>query len=138
MPIRLIVHGGAWNIPGDQQEAHILGVRKAVEATWPLLQTGASALDAVEEAVKVLEADPTFDAGHGAFLNSQGEIELDAMIMDGRDLNFGAVAAVQNLLHPVSLARRLMESKEFRMLVGRGAQDFAQREGFTQLDPKAL
>ena len=138
MPIRLIVHGGAWNIPEDQQEAHVFGVRKAVEAAWPLLQDGASALDVVEEAVKHLEADPTFDAGRGAFLNSQGEIELDAMIMDGRNLNFGAVAAVQNLLHPVSVARRLMESKEFRMLVGRGAQDFAKREGFTQLDPQAL
>ncbi|MEL6832580.1 MAG: isoaspartyl peptidase/L-asparaginase [Bacteroidota bacterium] len=138
MPIRLIVHGGAWNIPEDQQKAHVFGVRKAVEATWPLLQAGASALDVVEEAVKHLETDPTFDAGRGAFLNSQGEIELDAMIMDGRNLNFGAVAAVQNLLHPVSVARRLMESKEFRMLVGRGAQDFAKREGFTQLDPQAL
>ena len=138
MPIRLIVHGGAWNIPADQQADHVLGVQQAVEASWPLLQAGASALDAVEEAVKTLEADPTFDAGRGAFLNSRGEIELDAMIMDGRDLNFGAVAAVQNLLHPVSLARRLMQSKEFRMLVGSGAQDFAKREGFTQLDPQAL
>lgn len=138
MPIRLIVHGGAWNIPAEQEAAHLRGVEQAVRSTWPLLQAGASALDAVEHAVKCLEADPTFDAGRGAFLNSIGEIELDAMIMDGRDLNFGSVAAVQNILHPVSLARRLMESKEFRMLVGAGAQAFAKREGFASLPSEAL
>lgn len=138
MPIRLIVHGGAWNIPPEQEEAHLQGVSTAVQNTWPLLQSGGSALDAVEHAVRILEADPTFDSGRGAFLNSQGEIELDAMIMDGRSLDFGSVAAVQNLLHPVSLARRLMESPEFRMLVGAGAQTFAEREGFKQLEPEAL
>lgn len=138
MPIRLIVHGGAWNIPGTQEAAHLNGVTEAIRTTWPLLQAGASALDAVEHAVRILEADPTFDAGRGAFLNSRGEIELDAMIMDGRNLNFGSVAAVQNLLHPVSLARRLMDSPEFRMLVGKGAQAFAKREGFPILEPQAL
>lgn len=138
MPIRLIVHGGAWDIPAEQEDAHLRGVTTAVQNTWPMLQEGASALDAVEHAVRILEADPTFDAGRGAFLNSIGEIELDAMIMDGRSLDFGSIAAVQNLLHPVSVARRLMESREFRMLVGAGAQAFAEREGFPQLPPEAL
>lgn len=138
MPIRLIVHGGAWNIPAEQERAHLNGVNAAVNETWPMLQDGASALDAVEHAVKVLEADPTFDSGRGAFLNSQGEIELDAMIMDGRNLDFGSVAAIQNLLHPVSVARRLMETSEFRMLVGAGAQAFAKAEGFMELAPEAL
>jgi beta-aspartyl-peptidase (threonine type) len=92
----------------------------------------------VETAVCSLEADPTFDSGRGAFLNSRGEIELDAMIMDGATLDFGSVAAVQNLLHPVSVARRLMESPEFRMLVGKGAQDFAINHGFDILPPETL
>lgn len=136
--IRLIVHGGAWNIPTDQEVAHLTGVQAAISAAWPLLEKGSTALDAVEAAVKVLEADPTFDSGRGAFLNSKGEIELDAMIMDGATLDFGSIAAVQNLLHPVSLARKLMESPEFRMLVGTGAQAFAEAQGFEALPPQAL
>ena len=65
MPIRLIVHGGAWNIPTDQEDDHLRGVTAAVQATWSILQKGASALDAVEHAVCLLEADPTFDSGRG-------------------------------------------------------------------------
>lgn len=138
MSIRLIVHGGAWNVPTEQQAAHVAGIRAAVAHVVPLLEAGGTALDAVEAAVNILEADTTFDAGHGAFLNSQGEIELDALIMDGATLDFGAVAAVQNLLHPVSVARRLMETAEFRMLVGAGAQAFARAQNFPILDPQAL
>ena len=98
---RLIVHGGAWNIPEEFVPAHLQGVYTAVEQVFPLLQSGISALDAVEAAVNILEEDPAFDAGRGAFLNELGEIELDAMIMDGRTLDLGAVAALQNILHPL-------------------------------------
>ena len=138
MPIRLIVHGGAWSIPDDMDKAHLNGVQKALELVYPALQAGVSALDAVEQAVNILEEDPTFDAGRGAFLNDLGEIELDAIIMDGRDLAFGAVAAVQNLLHPVSLARQIMTRTDHSMLVGKGAQAFAKAIGFKALDPTAL
>ena len=138
MPLRLIVHGGAWDIPADQEGAHLAGVEQAIAQVWPQLQGGCSALDAVEAAVSILEEDPTFDAGRGAFLNAAGEIELDAMIMDGRTLDFGAVAAVQNLLHPVQVARRLMEGAEFRFLVGKGAQSFARDQGFAELPPESL
>ncbi|MEL7221720.1 MAG: isoaspartyl peptidase/L-asparaginase [Bacteroidota bacterium] len=136
--IKLIVHGGAWDIPTAQEAAHLAGVETAIATAWPVLEKGGTALDAVEVAVRSLEADSTFDAGRGAFLNSRGEIELDAMIMDGASLDFGSVAAVQNLLHPVSLARRLMESEEFRMLVGTGAQIFAEEQGFEKLPSEAL
>lgn len=136
--IKLIVHGGAWNIPTEQEADHLAGVAAAIATAWPVLENGGTALDAVENAVRSLEADPTFDSGRGAFLNSQGDIELDAMIMDGATLDFGSVAAVQNLLHPVSLARRLMESPEFRMLVGAGAQAFAREQGFEILPSEAL
>ena len=135
---KLIVHGGAWNIPEAMEQAHLEGVKKAVAGIWPELEKGLSALEAVEAAVQILEADPTFDAGRGAFLNARGEIELDAMIMDGRSLAFGAVAAVRNLLHPVSLARTVMQQTEHCLLVGEGAQAFARQAGFEELDPTEL
>ena len=138
MKPRLIVHGGAWSIPDKLDRAHINGVHRAVSEVYPLLTQGISALDAVEKAVRILEEDSTFDAGRGAFLNAIGEIELDAMIMDGRTLDFGAVMAVQNLLHPISLARRVMEKTEHCILAGNGAMDFARQQGFQLLDPREL
>lgn len=135
---KLIIHGGAWNIPDEYVDAHMQGVRKALEMTFSKLADGMSALDAVEYAVKILEEDPTFDAGKGAFLNEFGEVELDAIIMDGRTLDFGAVAAVQNLLHPVSLARKVMTETEHCLLVGAGALNFAKRMGFEELAPQSL
>jgi beta-aspartyl-peptidase (threonine type) len=65
----LVVHGGAWAIPDDMVEAHLKGVRDAVERGWQVLSAGGSSLDAVEEAVVILEDDETFDAGRGSFLN---------------------------------------------------------------------
>ena len=138
MQPKLIVHGGAWNIPDEFVAAHLNGVTNAIQQIYPLLLTGLSALDAVEKAVNLLEADPTYDAGRGAFLNEIGEIELDALIMDGRNLNVGSVAAVQNLLHPVSLARKVMEATEHCLLVGQGAMKFAKKMGFEELPPEEL
>jgi len=138
MKPRLIVHGGAWSIPEKYEQAHIDGVYKAVAEVYPDLLNGISALDAVEAAVRILEEDATFDAGRGAFLNAIGEIELDAMIMDGATLNFGALVAVQNILHPVSLARKIMEETEHNMLAGSGAQMFAQQIGVTEVNPEEL
>jgi beta-aspartyl-peptidase (threonine type) len=71
---KLIVHGGAWNIPEDMERDHVRGVKRAVSTVYPQLLNGMSALDAVEAAVKILEEDPTFDAGRGAFLNASGGI----------------------------------------------------------------
>ena len=135
---KLNVHGGAWNIPAAYHAAHLAGVRAAVEQTYPHLLGGGSALDAVEMAVQILESDPTFDAGRGAFLNAIGEIELDAIIMDGRNLDFGAVAALQNILHPVSVARKVMERTEHNLLAGAGALRFARNVGFEELQPESL
>ncbi len=129
---RLIVHGGAWNIPRELHSAHISGCKRAVEVVYPKLKDGISALDAVEKAVNILEQDETFDAGRGAFLNAAGEIELDAIICDGRDLNFAAVAAVQNILQPVSAARLVMEKSEHCLLVSQGAQSFLKQHNFPE------
>lgn len=138
MKPKLIVHGGAWSIPEEYEPAHLAGVTQAIKKIYPDLEKGLSALDAVEAAVRILEEDPTFDAGRGAFLNAIGEIELDAMIMDGATLNFGAVAGVQNILHPVTLARKVMEQTEHCFLIGKGAQRFAQRMGIPALNPTDL
>ncbi len=138
MEAKLIVHGGAWNIPAELHAAHVAGVRRAVSEVFPKLQGGMSALDAVEAAVKVMEEDPTFDAGRGSVLNAQGEIEMDAMIMNGTNLSFGAVASVQNILHPITAARLVMEKTEHCFLVSEGAQRFARKMELFELAPQEL
>lgn len=134
----LIVHGGAWAIPDDQVEAHMAGCRRAAEVGWQLLSEGAAALDAVEAAVRVMEDDPTFDAGRGSHLNAAGEVELDALIMDGATLKAGAVAAVQRVANPISLARLVMERTEHVLLVGAGAEHFAHQQGVAICPPEEL
>jgi beta-aspartyl-peptidase (threonine type) len=121
----IIVHGGAWDIPFEEQEPHRQGCAKAVEEGYSLLNQGKSALDAVEMAIRSMEDDPVFDAGRGSFLNADGEVELDAVIMEGDELRTGAVAAVQHILHPITLARAVMERTQHCLLVGDGALRFA-------------
>jgi beta-aspartyl-peptidase (threonine type) len=123
----LVVHGGAWNIPNAAVRAHAEGVRVALEDGWNDLLRGASALDVVERVVRILEDDPTFNAGTGAHLNRAGRVELDASIMEGSDLRAGAVAAIEGVRHPVSVARRVMEKSEHVLLVADGARAFARK-----------
>jgi beta-aspartyl-peptidase (threonine type) len=134
----LIVHGGAYDIPQETHQAHVEGCRRAADAGWAVLARGGSALEAVEAAVRVLEDDSTFDAGRGSFLNAAAEVELDGIIMDGRDLNFGAVAAVQRVRHPVTLARLVMTKSEHAMLAGAGAEAFARQHGLPVCTPEEL
>ncbi len=138
MKPRLIVHGGAWSIPDEQDEAHLRGVREAISRIYPLLEEGMSAVDAVEESVRILEEEPIFDAGRGSVLNIEGEIEMDASIMDGKTLTFGAVAALQNILHPITVAKLVMTKTEHCLLVGSGANKFAQQNNIPELDPRDL
>ena len=134
----LIVHGGAWDIPDDQVNAHLEGCRRAAETGWRVLCQGACALDAVEAAVRVMEDDPTFNAGRGSHLNAAGEVELDALIMDGATLNAGSVAAVQRIANPVSLARLVMEKTEHVLLAAQGAERFAREQGVPPCRPEDL
>ena len=129
MPIALAVHGGAWNIPDDAVRAHTEGITGVLEKAWDALRSGSNALDTVELAVRLLEDDPTFNAGRGSHLNGAGRVELDASIMDGSRLEAGAVAAVEGVRHPVSLARRVMEDSPHVFLVGKGAKTFAKLVG---------
>jgi beta-aspartyl-peptidase (threonine type) len=124
----LIVHGGAWAMPDDQVEAHRSGCARAIAAGWARLASGGNALDAVEAAVLVLEDDPIFDAGAGSVLTSAGDVELDAAIVDGRTLRYGAVANLRRIRNPISLARRVLEGPA-TMLVAGGAEEFARAQG---------
>jgi beta-aspartyl-peptidase (threonine type) len=127
--ISLVVHGGAWNIPDYLVEAHKAGIQQALKAGWTVLSKGGSAVDAVEKAITIMEDDETFDAGAGSFINMAGEVELDASIMNGKTFRAGAIAAVQNVKNPISLARKIMEESEHILLVGMGATRFAREHG---------
>jgi len=137
MAIAMIVHGGAWAIPDDHVDAHARGCLEAVRAGYAILRGGGSALDAVQAAIRIMEDDPIFDAGRGSCLTQDGEVELDASIMDGATLNVGAVACVKHIARPIELARLVMESPHV-LLVGEGAERFAQQHGMALCDPEYL
>jgi beta-aspartyl-peptidase (threonine type) len=125
----LLVHGGAWAMPDDMVEAHLLGVRHALAAGWRVLEAGGAALDAVEEAVVIMEDDETFDAGRGSFLNRDGKVQLDALIMDGATLRAGGVGCVERVRNPVRAARKILSESPHVYFVGEGAERFAAEHG---------
>ena len=102
------------------------------------MQRGGSAEDAVESAIVILEDDPVFDSGTGAHLNRDGNVELDAILMDGATLHAGAVAVLRRIKNPIRLARRLMELNEHMLLAGEGAESFAVEQGIALCDPSEL
>jgi len=134
MPIALIVHAGAWEIPDNEVEAHVNACRSALEAGWKLLEAGASAEEAAQAAVVILEDDPALDAGIGSVLTADGTVELDAGIMRGSDLQCGAVATVTRVRNPIKLARAVMNSPQI-LLTGAGAEAFAVSRGIDLVDP---
>ena len=125
----LVVHGGAWAIPDDMVEAHLNGVQNAIAAGWDILTRRGCALDAVEQAVVVMEDDETFDAGRGAFLNRDGKVQLDALIMDGATLRAGGVGCVEHLRNPVRAARKILSESPHVYFVAEGAERFAAEHG---------
>jgi L-asparaginase / beta-aspartyl-peptidase len=125
----LVIHGGAWAMPDDMVDAHIRGVTNALVAGWRVLERGGSALDAVEEAVVIMEDDETFDAGRGSFLNRDGRVQLDALIMDGATLRAGGVGCVERLRNPVRAARKILSESPHVYFVAEGAEKFAAEHG---------
>ncbi len=125
----LVIHGGAWAIPYDMVQAHLNGVRNALAAGWRVLDRGGPALDAVEEAVVVMEDDETFDAGRGSFLNRDGKVQLDAFIMDGATLRGGGVGCVERIANPVRAARKILSDSPHVYFVAEGAERFASEHG---------
>jgi beta-aspartyl-peptidase (threonine type) len=140
MTIAIVVHGGAGNWSDEGGE--LVEARQACEAAaaagQAVLARGGSALDAVETAVILLEDCPVLDAGRGSYPNTEGAVEMDALIMDGRDLTLGAIAAIQRVRHPISLARRVMLDSGHHLLVGPGAELFADSIGFPRCDVREL
>jgi beta-aspartyl-peptidase (threonine type) len=116
-------------MPDDMVEAHIRGVNHALAAGWRVVEGGGSALDAVEEAVVIMEDDETFDAGRGSFLNRDGRVQLDALIMDGATLRAGGVGCVEHLRNPVRAARKILSESPHVYFVGEGAERFAAEHG---------
>src|SRR4029077_9892126 len=127
----LVVHGGGWAIPDGMVDAHLRGVRVALSAGWHALSRGGSALDAVEEAVVILEDDETFDAGRGSFLNRDGKVQLDGFIMDDATLRGGGVGCVERLRNPVRAARKILSDSPHVYFVAEGAERFAAEHGIT-------
>ena len=125
----LLVHGGAWAIPDDMVGAHLNGVRNALAAGWNVLHRGGTSLDAVEEAIVIMEDDETFDAGRGSFLNRDGRVQLDALIMDGATLRAGGVGCVEHLRNPVRAARKILSDSPHVYFVAEGAERFAADHG---------
>ncbi|MEO8083833.1 MAG: isoaspartyl peptidase/L-asparaginase [Ardenticatenales bacterium] len=125
----ILVHGGAgFHAPATVAPKRA-ATRAAADAGWAVLARGGSALDAIEAAVRRLEDDPLFDAGFGSYLNRDGDVELDAIIVDGASLKFGAIAAVKGVKNPVTVARRVMDRSPHHLLAGDGALRFARELG---------
>jgi beta-aspartyl-peptidase (threonine type) len=116
-------------MPDDMVDAHLNGVRHALAAGWRVLERGGSSVDAVEEAVVIMEDDETFDAGRGSFLNRDGRVQLDALIMDGATLRAGGVGCVERLRNPVRAARKILSESPHVYFVGEGAERFAAEHG---------
>ncbi|XP_048701156.2 isoaspartyl peptidase/L-asparaginase isoform X1 [Caretta caretta] len=134
----LVVHGGAWAIPDEFAERSILGVKNAVKSGFAVLEMGGSSMKAVEIAVRALEDDTVFDAGHGAVLNADGYVELDAIIMNGKTLAAGAVSCIRNISNPVAFACSVLEKTPYVMLTGMGANQFAEKLGIPQVPVEEL
>jgi len=137
MSIAIIVHGGAGNVTPDRAEIVQEGCKEAALIGWRILQAGGSALDAVEAAVHSLEDNPQYNAGTGSCLTSDGNIELDAGIMEGHTLQVGAVACVELIKNPIALARKVLESPHV-LLVGKGAQEYALECGIPMCELEDL
>src|SRR6478672_4825582 len=136
---RLVIHGGAGSERiahgGPEHEAAArAGLSEALEAGSAILERGGSAVDAVEVAARMLEENPCFNAGRGSVLTEQGEVELDAAIMEGRGRQAGAVSGIKTTRAPISLARRLMEQGPHVFLTGTAADRFAASAGIEQVD----
>jgi|GEM_PF-25380 len=135
----LVVHGGAGagsreNMPAEKEEAYREAIQMALETGSGILEKGGSSLEAIEAVIRDMEDNPIFNAGRGAVFTAQGINELDASIMDGSDRNAGAVSSVTNIRHPITAARLVMTETPHVMLIGEGAEKFAESHGMEIVD----
>ena len=123
----IVIHGGAGYFPKDSPEElkqqYIISLTEALNIGKNILAGGGTSIDAVEKVINYLENNILFNSGRGAVFNSEGKHELDASIMQGKDLSCGAVAGVTIIKNPISLARLVMEKTEYVLFAGKGADD---------------
>jgi beta-aspartyl-peptidase (threonine type) len=138
-PFSIVIHGGAGTILKEDmtpelEQAYIKGLQEAVDAGYAVLEEGGSAVNAVKAAIVILEDNMLFNAGRGSVFTKKGVQEMDAAIMDGKDLNAGAVAGIRNVRNPIELAAEVMHNSNHVFLSGKGANDFAIKQGI-KLEP---
>lgn len=133
----IAVHGGAGRIPEELRPEHGEGIRIALQAGRQVLTQEGSAVEAVMAAVVVLEDLPAFNAGYGAALNSEGYVELDAGLMEGRALEIGAVAAIRDVQNPIRVCRAILQAPQI-FFSGADASRVAREAGIESVDPDSL
>ena len=136
----IAIHGGAGAITraamsAEKEQLYLAELERIVSAGQAILAAGGSALDAVTEAVRLLEECPLFNAGKGAVFTHQGTHELDACIMDGRTLDAGAICGVSHIRNPVLTARKVLENSPHVLFTCAGAEDFARANGQEMVEP---
>lgn len=134
MPI-IVVHGGAGTIPEERRPAAEKGVLEAVDLAWKCLEDGGTALDAVEIAVSAMEDNENFNAGKGSVVTENSTTEMDALIMDGKDLRVGGVIGVGRVKNPIVLSRQIMEKSKHVLFTKEGAEKLAEEYGIELVDP---
>lgn len=137
----IAIHGGAGAITraamsAEKEQLYLAELERIVSAGQAILAAGGSALDAVTEAVRLLEECPLFNAGKGAVFTHQGAHELDACIMDGRTLDAGAVCGVSHIRNPILTARKVLENSPHVLFTGAGAEDFSRANGQEMVEPE--
>ena len=122
----IAVHGGAGMVHSGHGKAILMGVKKAAKTGFDILSDGGNAVDAVIEAVAIMEDEGAFNAGYGSSLNIEKRIEMEASVMDGKTLQAGAVGLLKDVRNPVRLARIVMEKTDHVFVVGEGAEKLAK------------
>lgn len=138
--IAIAIHGGAGTlmtgtIPPEKEKAYHEKLSEALLAGYNILSQGGTAIDAVEATVRILEDSPLFNAGKGSVFNCDGQNEMDASIMNGKNLKAGAVAEVHIIRNPVTAAKAVMENSPHVLLASHGAEQFAKEQGLEIVDP---
>jgi len=136
----IVIHGGAGtilkkNMSPEKEATYRAKLKEALHVGDSILKNGGICLEAVEQVIHVMEDSPLFNAGKGAVFTHDGHNELDASIMNGSDLNAGAIAGVRDIRNPISAARKIMEKSAHVMLSGKGASLFAKEQGLDIVDP---
>lgn len=135
----LVIHGGAGYIyegrySKEEENEYVNKLTEALNIGYEILESDGSSVDAVESVIRVLEDSPLFNSGKGAVFTDEGNVELDASIMDGKNINSGGVASLKHIKNPITLARFVMEHSPHVLMFGEGAEKFADEFGLDKVD----